>query len=239
MPSYVPTSSAPFLPAGFFSFRPRPGALFPAPPPPPFQGFRSGRTHWQARSREIKEGGDWVWVWKVARRPQSTENACVLEAVPQGFEKGGGEERKWAGGLTHAHWAASAPPPFSVSPPPPPPPFRKCSRPRAHQRPPPEQAPPLGPAPQISAPSASGGAGLQRRSWRFRCPKPGARSRSRERRPGYDRGSPASRSGYPESVSHPVSVPERSLQPSPAARLAAAPTARPLLRWRQRFSPSR
>lgn len=93
--------------------------------------------------------------------------------------------------------------------------------------------------PRLSAPSSGGGAVLQRRSWRFRCPKPGARSRSRERRPGYDRGSPAARSGQPESLSQLVPVPERSPQLDPAAQLAAAPAVRPLLRWRQRSSPSR
>lgn len=148
-----------------------------------------------------------------------------------------------SGRAAHAHWAASAPPPLSVSPPPPPPPpppSRKCSRPRAHQRPPPAAGPaPSAPPPDSPPPPSGGGAGLQRRSWRFRWPKPGARSRPRGRRPGYDRGSPAARSGQTESLSQLVPALERSSQPNPSAQLAAAPPARPLLRWRQRSSPSR
>lgn len=102
------------------------------------------------------------------------------------------------------------------------------------------QAPPRRPRPPDSPPPPSGGgAGLQRRSWRFRCPKPGARSRPRGRRPGYDRGSPAARSGQTESLSQLVPALERSSQPNPSAQLAEAPPARPLLRWRQRSSRSR
>ena len=66
-------------------------------------------------------------------------------------ERGGNGPSELA---AHAHSAASAPPPLSVSPPPPPPPSRKCSRPRAHQRPPPAAGPaPVGPAPRLSTPS--------------------------------------------------------------------------------------
>lgn len=60
-------------------------------------------------------------------------------------------------------------------------------------------------------------------------PQAGSAESFPERRPGYDRGSLASRSGHPESLSQLVPVPERSPQPGPAARLAAAPPARPLL----------
>lgn len=92
------------------------------------------------------------------------------------------------------------------------------------QAPPPPAPPPGSPPPS----PAGGGYGLQRRWWRFRYPKSGARSRSRGRRPGYDRGSLASRSGQPESSFRLLPVPERSPQPGPTARFAAAPPARPL-----------
>lgn len=79
-------------------------------------------------------------------------------------ERGGNGPRGLA---AHAHWAAGAPPTLSVTPPPPPPPSRKCSRPRAHQRPPPAASPaPIGPAPPtlhplppVVAPGCSAGRG--------------------------------------------------------------------------------
>lgn len=115
-------------------------------------GKRVPRNVYARVHGRLKREGTKYWVWKVARRPRITEGACVLEAVPRGFANGVGAGWKWARGLTHAHWAASAPPPFSVSPPPPPP-FRKCSRPGAHQRPPPAAgSAPAGPAPTALRP---------------------------------------------------------------------------------------
>lgn len=156
------------------------------------------------------------------------------------LRRGGRPGRKWASGQTHAHWPPE-PRPFGG--------FSSSSTALPEVQPSTlaptsgrtlRQAPPFtGSAPQLSAPCAGGGAGLLRWSWRFRSPKPGARSRSLRRRPGYDRGSPASCSGQPESLCQRVPVVERSPQAGSTARFAAALLARPLLRWRRRSSPSR
>lgn len=221
---------------------------FPPPhPPPSFQRFRSGQGLRQApsqgcghaRSREIKEGRDSTLGVEggKGRSPQRMEGACVLRRRYKGL--GIEEGRGGSGQAGRRTRIGPSVPRLLLGSPPPPPPFRKCSRPRADQRPPTVAGPsPCRLRPRVSAPPpAGGGDGLQRRWWRFRYPKSGAPSRSQGRRPGYDRGSLASRSGQPESSSQLLPVPERSPQPGPTARFTAAPPARPL-RWRRRFSPS-
>ncbi|XP_049502834.1 WD repeat and FYVE domain-containing protein 2 isoform X3 [Panthera uncia] len=150
------------------------------------------------------------------------EGACVPGAVLRGFGNSVGAGRKRAGGLAHAYWAANVPPPFlgfltssatlpEVPPPSRPPAATPCGRPRPLPAPPPSSPPP----PPVVAPACNpdrGGFGARSRE---RGVVPGAR-------PGYGRGSPASRSGQPESLSQLVPVPERSPQPSSAVRLAAA-----------------
>lgn len=171
-------------------------------------------------------------MWKVTRGPRVTEGACALEAVRRGYGNGGGAGRKRLqrtggaralGRRRPAHFvsypSSSSTTLPEVQPPSRPPAATPCGKPRPHRPRPPDSPPP----------PSGGGAGLQRRSWRFRCPKPGARSRPRGRRPGYDRGSPAARSGQTESLSQLVPALERSSQPNPAAQLAAAPPTRPLL----------
>ena len=73
---HVPNSSASVLPAGFFPFRPRPGALFPALPSALFSRLRKGaelsgkrvpagvdtRVHGRFKGEGTKH-----WVWTVAR----------------------------------------------------------------------------------------------------------------------------------------------------------------------------
>lgn len=169
-------------------------------------------------------------MWKAARvKPSKNGRRMRPKEALQGFGSWRGAGRKWARGQAHAYWAASAPPPFRV-----PPLLHRLPGSAAALAPtsghPLWQAPPLSAPPPASPPPppAGGGDGLQRRWWRFRYPKSGARSRSRGRRPGYDRGSLASRSGQPESSSRLLPVPERSPQPGPTARFAAAPPARPL-----------
>lgn len=144
---------------------------------------------------------------------------------------GGAGGRKWASGPTHAQWAPAPPllrfPPLVVLLHRPPEVHHPAWAGRAATpcgRPRPSPAPP--PAP---APSAGGGAGLLCWSRWFRGSTLGAQSRSLRRRPGYDRGSPASRSGQPESLFQPVPLVERSPQHGPTAPSAAAPPARPLL----------
>lgn len=233
------TSSAPFLPAGFFSFRLHPCVLFPAPlsalflkilegagPP---QARSQGCGH--ARSREIKEGGDVTLCVEGSkgRSPQRMEGACVLRrrckglGVGEGRGGSGQEGRRTRIGPPAPRLLLEFPRSYTAFPEVQPPSRRPaathCGRPRPLSAPPPASPPP---------PPAGGGDGLQRRWWRFRYPKSGARSRSRGRRPGYDRGSLASRSGQPESSSRLLPVPEQSPQPGPTARFAAAPPARPL-----------
>lgn len=100
------------------------------------------------------------------RRPQRTEGACVPGVVLQDFGNCGGAGRKWARGLTHAHWAASAPPPVSdfpsssttlpeVQPPSRRPAATPCGRPRPRPAPPPGSPPP----PLVVAPGCSPGCG--------------------------------------------------------------------------------
>lgn len=150
------------------------------------------------------------------------EGACVPGAVLRGFGNSVGAGRKWAGGLAHAYWAANVPPPFlgfltssttlpEVPPPSRPPAATPCGRPRPLPAPPPSSPPP----PPVVAPACNPGRGGFVARSRERGVVPGAR-------PGYDRWSPASRSGQPESLSQLVPVPERSPQPSSAVRLAAA-----------------
>lgn len=156
------------------------------------------------------------------------EGACVPGTVLLGVGNHKGAERKRGSELTHAHWAASAPPPSGflsnsttlpeVQPPSRPPAATPWGRPRPHRLRPPTLRPLL-------------------RCWRrlaaqvlaVSVPQAGSAESFPERRPGYDRGSPASRSGHPESLSSLVPVPEQSPQPGPAARLSAATPARPLL----------
>ncbi|XP_059234331.1 WD repeat and FYVE domain-containing protein 2 isoform X3 [Mustela nigripes] len=157
------------------------------------------------------------------------EGPCVPETVLLGVGNHKGAEWKRGTELTHAHWASSAPPPSSgflsisttipeVQPPSRPPAATPWGRPRPHRLRPPALRPLLRCGRRLAAEVLA-----------VSVPQAGSAESFPERRPGYDRGSPASRSGHPESLSPLVPVPERSPQPGPAARLSAAPPARPLL----------
>lgn len=175
MPTHVSRSPQVLLSAGSFRFR----GVRAFPPPnlhPLIQRPWRRRGLWQARSRGCararsrKKGGAQTQL----RKPQ---RAGGEERSTRASRLRRGAGRTGAGGLAQAHWVAAAPPrapgfPASFTS------FPEVelpSRPRPRGRPRPRARP------QLSAPS-SGGAGLQPRWWRFCCLRPGAQSRSRERR---------------------------------------------------------
>lgn len=190
----------------------------------------------------MKKGGTKHWVWKVTRGPRVAGRTRMraLKAVRRGCGNGGvGRKRPWWTGST-TRIGPPAPAPFvrfpsssssssttlpEVQPPS-----------RAHQRPPCGRPRPVGPAPDSPPLHSGGGAGLQRRSAAFIARSRGAESSQGKRQAmiaGPRRPAPAKQ----VSVSAGAAL-ERSSQPNPSAQLAAA-LAAPLLRWRQRSSPSR